>query len=53
MAASLAFGILFSTVNTLIMIPALYVIGSQFKRWLRKEVSIMLGRPQLPSTSSR
>ena len=53
MAASLAFGILFSTVNTLIMIPALYVIGSQAKRRLGREINIMLGRPQKPATSHR
>jgi len=51
MATSLAFGILFSTVNTLIMIPALYVIGSQAKRRVAREVGIILGRPQTPATS--
>jgi len=53
MATSLAFGILFSTVNTLIMIPALYVIGSQAKRRLGSEINIMLGRPQKSATSHR
>lgn len=52
MATSLAFGILFSTVNTLIMIPALYVVGSQAKRRVSREISIILGRPQTPATSS-
>ena len=51
MATSLAFGILFSTVNTLIMIPALYVVGSQAKRRVAREISIILGRPQATFTS--
>jgi multidrug efflux pump subunit AcrB len=43
MAASLAFGILFATVITLIMIPALYLILDDFKTWWEeawREVSV-------------
>jgi Cu/Ag efflux pump CusA len=36
MAASLAFGILFATVITLFLIPALYLILDDFSTWLRK-----------------
>ncbi len=45
MAASLAFGIVFATVNTLFMIPALYMIGVDFKRFLQRQKDRMLGRP--------
>ena len=36
MAASLAFGILFATVITLFLIPALYLILDDFKQWMRE-----------------
>ena len=36
MAASLAFGILFATVITLFLIPALYMVLDDFKRWWRE-----------------
>jgi multidrug efflux pump subunit AcrB len=36
MAASLAFGILFATVITLFLIPALYMILDDFKKWWRE-----------------
>jgi len=36
MAASLAFGILFATVITLFLIPALYLILNDFKQWMRE-----------------
>ena len=36
MAASLAFGILFATVITLFLIPALYLILDDFKQWWRE-----------------
>ena len=36
MAASLAFGILFATVITLFLIPALYIILEDFKQWWKK-----------------
>ncbi len=45
MAASLAFGIVFSTVNTLFMIPALYMVGVDAKRRIRRMWDRMLGRP--------
>lgn len=45
MATSLAFGIVLSTMNTLIMVPALYKIGSDTKRWLRRQLDIIMGRP--------
>ena len=35
MAASLAFGIVFATVITLVLIPALYLILDDFKGWWR------------------
>jgi multidrug efflux pump subunit AcrB len=36
MAASLAFGILFATVITLFLIPSLYLILDDFKKWSRE-----------------
>jgi multidrug efflux pump subunit AcrB len=36
MAASLAFGILFATVITLLLIPALYLILDDFQQWLKE-----------------
>ena len=36
MAVSLAFGILFATVITLFLIPILYLILDDFKKWLRE-----------------
>ncbi len=36
MAASLAFGILFATVITLFLIPSLYIILDDFKKWFRE-----------------
>ena len=39
MAVSLAFGILFATVITLILIPCLYLLLDDFSRWLRKILS--------------
>jgi len=42
MAASLAFGILFATVITLVLIPALYLVLSDFKRGLRRIWSRLL-----------
>ena len=35
MAASLAFGILFATVITLVLVPALYLVLDDFKQWWR------------------
>lgn len=45
MAASLAFGIVFATVNTLFMIPALYIIGTDFKTFVRRQINIIRGKP--------
>jgi multidrug efflux pump subunit AcrB len=42
MAASLAFGILFATVITLFLIPALYLILDDFKKWWRDAWSHVL-----------
>lgn len=39
MAVSLAFGILFATVITLILIPCLYLLLDDFMRWARKILS--------------
>jgi multidrug efflux pump subunit AcrB len=39
MAVSLAFGILFATVITLILIPCLYLLLDDFKRWVVKILS--------------
>jgi hypothetical protein len=36
MAASLAFGILFATVITLLLIPTLYLILDDFKQWWKE-----------------
>jgi multidrug efflux pump subunit AcrB len=36
MAASLAFGILFATIITLVLIPSLYLVLDDFKKWWRK-----------------
>ena len=37
MAISLAFGIVFATVITLLLIPSLYMILDDMKRWRQKE----------------
>ncbi len=46
MAASLAFGIVFATVNTLFMIPALYMVGVDIKHWVGRQRDRVMGRPQ-------
>lgn len=47
MAVSLAFGIIFATVITLILIPCLYLLLDDFSRWLRKILSWYgLAKPQ-------
>ena len=45
MAASLAFGIVFATVNTLFMIPALYLAGEDLRRLIRRIWRWFLGQP--------
>ena len=42
MAASLAFGIVFATLITLVLIPALYLILDDFKNWWRNAWSHVL-----------
>ena len=42
MAASLAFGILFATVITLLLIPTLYLILDDFKQWWKEAWSHVL-----------
>jgi len=42
MAASLAFGILFATIITLFLIPALYLILDDFGKWRREAMSHVL-----------
>lgn len=49
MAVSLAFGILFATVITLILIPCLYLLLDDFIRWLRKILS-WYGLAKLPTS---
>jgi multidrug efflux pump subunit AcrB len=49
MAASLAFGIVFATVITLVLIPSLYLILDDFKNWWRDAWSHILpgrGKPE-------
>lgn len=41
MAVSLAFGILFATVMTLLLVPCLYVVLDDFGRWWRKEPRVV------------
>ncbi len=43
MAASLAFGILFSTIITLLLIPALYLIGDDLRQLMRRWRAAILG----------
>lgn len=45
MAAALAFGILFSTVITLFLIPAMYLIGDDIRQFFQRTVNYFLGRP--------
>ncbi len=44
MAASLAFGIVFSTVITLLLVPALYLIGDDLRHTMRRWWAAILGR---------
>jgi len=46
MVTSLAFGVLFATAVTLILVPALYLIGDDFARWGRR----LLTGKSLPDT---
>ena len=51
MAASLAFGILFATIITLFLIPALYLILDDFGKWWREAMSHILPGKTAPSES--
>ncbi len=55
MAASLAFGILFATVITLFLIPALYLILDDFKKWWGEAWAHVLrnGKPKTESDAVR
>ena len=46
MAISLSFGILFATVITLFLIPALYILQIDFFRRMRYLRDLLLGRPE-------
>jgi len=48
MAASLAFGIVFSTVITLFLIPAMYLIGDDAGRFVKRVLNFMRGEPNEP-----
>lgn len=52
MAASLAFGILFATVITLFLIPALYIALDQFGQWWRNACSHVLPKKLSQATRS-
>jgi len=51
MAASLAFGILFATVMTLFLIPALYLILQDFSNWWRNAWLHVLPERLKPATA--
>jgi multidrug efflux pump subunit AcrB len=53
MAASLAFGILFATVITLFLIPALYLILDDFGKWWREAMSHIFSRNAAREESHR
>jgi multidrug efflux pump subunit AcrB len=48
MAISLSFGILFATVITLFLVPALYMLRLDFAAQLRKAKNLLLGREERP-----
>ena len=45
-AISLSFGIIFATVITLFLIPALYMLQEDFQRWFLYNWDLLLGRPE-------
>ena len=53
MAASLAFGILFATVITLFLIPALYLILDDFSKWRRRAWSRVMPERSEPLRSGK
>ncbi len=48
MAVSLAFGILFATVITLFLVPCLYILAGDFRRWRQRAKHVMLGSEPAP-----
>jgi len=50
MAISMSFGIIFATVITLFLIPALYLLLEDFKAWVRRMINFLLGNH--PETQS-
>jgi multidrug efflux pump subunit AcrB len=44
MAISLAFGVLFATVITLLLVPSLYLMLDDFQNWVRNSLAGMLGK---------
>lgn len=52
MAISLSFGILFATVITLFLVPALYLAQIDLRRGARYLIDLLLGREQPPTTPS-
>ena len=44
MAISLAFGVLFATVITLLMVPSLYLMLDDFQNWVKNSLAGMLGK---------
>jgi multidrug efflux pump subunit AcrB len=51
MAVSLAFGILFATVITLFLIPCLYILAGDFRRWRWGLMDVLLGREPVASNA--
>ena len=51
MAASIAFGILFSTVITLFLVPSLYIIGADIRRQLSRLRNLYRSNPESTQTT--
>jgi multidrug efflux pump subunit AcrB len=51
MAISLSFGIIFATIITLFLIPALYLMQMDGFVWLRRMKNLLLGRPESTDAS--
>jgi len=52
MAISLSFGIVFATVITLFLIPALYMLQIDFGKRMRALKNLLLGREPVPETEA-
>jgi multidrug efflux pump subunit AcrB len=52
MAISLSFGILFATVITLFLVPALYLLQEDFGRLMTDAKNLLLGRDPVTETGS-